>query len=287
MKHNKKKLLLVLGWILILIALGLLSIQLIYLILHRKFQIEYIDNRLFYIINIFVFICIFISLRVLNVFKEKLKALSAILFTLLVVFNIVLSIQDNRNIKNIVSISPDFKHVFSVKSNQKNNEAIYYRDYYKILARPKEIIELEISDNNDIKWLANDIAVLTSYDGEQPNIFIGTYGDRNDAVSYYDVAAEIQGIWENEDVRVKSSPDGVQITENNRSIDFQWKDIEQYGTLAIVLRKDHEDSWVIALNKDFKVQSDASKDLVGSISLYNASPKNTKVYNLGFISRAY
>lgn len=287
MKQNKKKLLLVLGWILILIALGLLSIQLIYLILHRKFQIEYIDNRLFYIINIFVFICIFISLRVLNVFKEKLKALSAILFTLLVVFNIVLSIQDNRNIKNIVSISPDFKHVFSVKSNQKNNEAIYYRDYYKILARPKEIIELEISDNNDIKWLANDIAVLTSYDGEQPNIFIGTYGDRNDAVSYYDVAAEIQGIWENEDVRVKSSPDGVQITENNRSIDFQWKDIEQYGTLAIVLRKDHEDSWVIALNKDFKVQSDASKDLVGSISLYNASPKNTKVYNLGFISRTY
>lgn len=287
MKQNKKKLLLVLGWILILIALGLLSIQLIYLILHRKFQIEYIDNRLFYIINIFVFICIFISLRVLNVFKEKLKALSAILFTLLVVFNIVLSIQDNRNIKNIVSISPDFKHVFSVKNNQKNNEAIYYRDYYKILARPKEIIELEISDNNDIKWLANDIAVLTSYDGEQPNIFIGTYGDRNDAVSYYDVAAEIQGIWENEDVRVKSSPDGVQITENNRSIDFQWKDIEQYGTLAIVLRKDHEDSWVIALNKDFKVQSDASKDLVGSISLYNASPKNTKVYNLGFISRTY
>ncbi|NLC65380.1 MAG: hypothetical protein GX752_00400 [Clostridium sp.] len=287
MKQNKKKLLLVLGWILILIALGLLSIQLIYLILHRKFQIEYIDNRLFYIINIFVFICIFISLRVLNVFKEKLKALSAILFTLLVVFNIVLSIQDNRNIKNIVSISPDFKHVFSVKSNQKNNEAIYYRDYYKILARPKEIIELEISDNNDIKWLANDIAVLTSYDGEQPNIFIGTYGDRNDAVSYYYVAAEIQGIWENEDVRVKSSPDGVQITENNRSIDFQWKDIEQYGTLAIVLRKDHEDSWVIALNKDFKVQSDASKDLVGSISLYNASPKNTKVYNLGFISRTY
>ncbi|BBU40848.1 hypothetical protein APP_31400 [Aeribacillus pallidus] len=47
-------------------------------------------------------------------------------------------VAKGKKVKNIISISPDFKHVLSIKENAESGDAVYLRSYYGILARPKE-----------------------------------------------------------------------------------------------------------------------------------------------------
>src|SRR5699024_8031660 len=101
--------------------------------------------------------------------------------------------------------------------------------------------------------------------------FIGTYGDRNKGLSYYNVGAEIQGEWQGDNITVISSPDGMTFTADNKTELFEWNDIQQFGTLAVVLQKSNEAIWTIALSENFIVESDASIAQEGNISIYKAT----------------
>ena len=271
MKQNKSHWMTMIGWLLLVFAIGFVCLQLGYLFVHERYAVEYIDNRIFYIINIFcvIFLCAAIFL-LLRLTKRFLWIMISVV-SLFMVGNVVLLVHSEQAIKNMTSISPNYKHVFSIKENIESGEAIYYRSYFRILARPKERLPDKIVNDYKIEWLAKDIAAFTYETMDQSTQqFIGTYGDRQNGLSYYYVGAEIQGEWQAEDINVISGPDGIAVTENNQTELFDWDHIEQFGTLAIVLKQDDEAVWTIALNENFVVDSSSAEGSKGNITLYKA-----------------
>jgi hypothetical protein len=284
MKQNANKLLSILGWLLFLVAIGLFIIQMGYLLLHDRFQMEYIDNRLFYIINLSIVICLYGAIMILFNFKRRFKAIAAGFTGVFIVMNLFLLFQSNKEIKNIISISPDANNVFSVKKTQQD-ETIYYRSYYGILARPKATLPYPITGDYHVEWLANDVAVFTYQTNDNKvQTFVGTYGDRKPGGSYYYVGMEMQGVWQDGNMKVISKPDGIHVMENRHEEFFEWANVHQFGTLAIVLERDHQAIWTITLNEDFEVHSDASGAPTGSISLYKATIERGESYNLKYIT---
>ncbi|WP_079529307.1 hypothetical protein [Halobacillus hunanensis] len=272
MEQNKDKLIKISGWTLFIFAIGFFCLQAGYLLAHERFQVEYIDNRLFYIFNILCVICLFLAILLLLRLMKRLLLIVASVLGLFVIVQAVLLVDSNQVIKNITSISPDFEHVFSIKENVESGEAIYYRSYYGILARPKETLPNEIGGEYKVEWLADDIAAFTyKADDNTVQQFIGTYGDRGSGRSYYYVGPEIHGIWEGNNIEVISNTDGIFVTENGKTESFGWDNIVQFGTLAVVLKKNNEAVWTISLDENFEVHSDASEQTVGNISLYKAT----------------
>ncbi len=283
---NRDKILLILKWLLFLFAIGLFVVQMGYLLLQERLQMEYVDNRLFYILNILIVVCLYAAIMMLFTFRRKFHIIGASLVSLFIVLNVFLLTESNKEIKNIVSISPNLTHVFSIKQNQQLDEALYFRSYYRIVSRPKERLPSPITGDYNVRWLTNDVAVFTyETTGDKKQAFVGTYGDRNGGVAYYYVGAEIQGVWENEDVSVVSSPEGIQVTENGVATVYDWDHIHQFGTLAIVLEKEQEADWVIALSEDFTLRStETGNSPGGSIILYSVDLGNKKVDTLNYKS---
>ena len=235
MKQNANKLTSILGWLLFLVAIGLFIMQMGYLLLHDKFQMEYIDNRLFYLIDISIAICLYAAIMILFHFTRKLKAIATGFTGIFIVMNLFLLFQSNKEIKNIICISPDANNVFSVKTTQQG-EGIYYRSYYGILARPKATLPYPITGDYHVEWLANDVAVFTyQTNDDKVQTFVGTYGDRKPG-GYYYVGMEMQGVWRDGNIKVISKPEGIYVMENNHGEFFEWANVHQFGTLAIVFR---------------------------------------------------
>lgn len=284
MKQNNK-IIAILGWLLMFVAVGLFCLQMGYLFVHNRFQVEYIDWRLFYIINLFIIVGLYGGITLLFTVRRISNLIALTVTALFLLINGVMIIQHNDETEHIISLSPDFQHVFSVQKDIDSGEAIYYRSYFGILARPKERLSNEIAGEVNVKWLENDIAALT-YETKEQKVqqFIGTYGDRKNGLSYYNVGAEIQGEWQGDGVKVVSEPEGIHVTEHGETTLFDWDDIHQYGTLAIVLEQDQEAAWTIALNKDFIVHSDAAKPNTGSILLHKAAIDKEASYKLEYTS---
>ncbi|QUW23091.1 hypothetical protein JSQ81_05855 [Sporosarcina sp. Marseille-Q4063] len=283
MKQNANKLLSILGWLLFLVAIGLFVLQIGYLLLQHKFQMEYIDNRLFYLINISIVVCLYGAIILFN-FTRRFKAIATGYAGVFIIISLFLLVQSNKEIKNIISISPDANNVFSVKKTQLG-EDIYYRSYYGILARPKATLPYPITGEYHVEWLANDVAVFTYQTNDNKvQTFVGTYGDRKPGGSYYYVGMEMQGVWQNGNIKVVSKPDGIHVMENNHDEFFEWDNVHQFGTLAIVLERDDQAIWTIALNEDFELYSNASVPPTGSISLYKATVGNKESYDLKYIT---
>ena len=176
MKQNRNRVLTILGWVLFLLAIGLFIIQMGYLLLQDKFQMEYIDNRLFYMINLSIVTCLYGAVSILFNFTKRFKAITTGFTGVFIIMTLFLLVQSNKEVKNIISISPDAKNVFAIK-NTLGAEDIYYRAYYGILARPKAILPYPITGDYHVEWLANDVAAFTYQSNDNKvQTFVGTYG---------------------------------------------------------------------------------------------------------------
>lgn len=277
MKQNKS---LIMGWILLLFAVGLFCLQLAYMFAHYKYQVEYTDSRLFYVFNILCLLFLYFGLTL--IVKKLMKIMLTVLGTILLV-QVGLLVHMNQEVRNITSISPNKQHVFSVKGNLKTGEVVYYRTHYGIFARPKEVLHNKIVGEVKVEWLANDIAAIT-YQAIDHMIehFVATYGDRKDGISYYNVGPEIHGVWKGNGVELVSDTEGITIKEHNESELFKWEDIQQYGTLAVVLKRNNEAIWTIFLNENFVVHTDSTEPMVGNISLYKVTMEQNQPETLQY-----
>lgn len=283
MKQNRKRLNKPAGWILFICALGLFCVQIGYLFVNAKYQAEYIDDRLFYIINIACALCLALAIWFLLEINKAVKLVTLCVIILFIISSGGLLVKSNQEVNHITSLSPDWKHVLSIKENVESGDAIYYRSYYGILARPKERLHNQIDGEVKVEWLANDIAVLTyKIENQTVQQFIATYGDRGGGLAYYYVGAEIHGRWQFDDIEVESNTEGITVTENGTTDSFQWDDIVQFGTLAVVLMKNNEAAWTLSLNEDFDVHSAANTAPTGTISLYKATLEKNKPYTLTY-----
>jgi len=265
------------GALLFLFALGSFSFQMGFLFLQANFQVEYIDNRIFYIINMLCVLCLGVAIYLLLALTGKWKWMMGSLFAILLVVNGVLLVGSNQMVKHTLSLAPNYKHILSIKQNLDNGEAQYYRSYYGILARPKEKLAEEPTGRLKVDWLENDVAVVTYKTANQTiQQFIGTYGDRGDGSSYYEVGSVIRGIWQGENVEVVTDQEGITVIDHDQQELFEWEQIRQYGTLAIVLMESNEAAWTISLNENFQMDSSGSGPPSGGIQLYKATMKENK-----------
>lgn len=272
MKNNFRK---IVGWLLFILAVGFFCLQMGYLYAHAKYDAEYVDNRLFYVINMLCVMCSGAAIFLLMKMAVKWKVICAGIVVLFVVVQGVLLAGSNQQIKNISSISPDLKHVLSIKI--KNGETVYFRTYYHILARPKERLPNAANSKFRIKWLANDVAAVTYRTaGDKVQQFIGTYGDRGEGGAYYYVGAEIHGQWKGKDTTVSSDKEGITVSQHGKTELFKWDQVKQYGTLAVVLKRNNEAAWTIALKENFKIHSNSGKPPTGNITLYRADPSGER-----------
>ncbi|WP_339229250.1 hypothetical protein NSQ77_05045 [Oceanobacillus sp. FSL K6-2867] len=277
MKQNTSKWKKIIGWVLFLVAIGFFCMQIGYLVLRARFQVEYVDNRLFYIINIVCLICLTAAILLLLQSSRKFIIIVSSISALLIIGHVALLISSNNEIKNITSISPDWKHVLSIKENVESGEAVYYRSYYGILARPKEVLPDEPMGEYQVEWLADDVGAVTyKAANNKTQQFIATYGDRGSGISYYYVGAQTHGNWKSDNVELVSGPEGIMITENGKTEMFPWDDIQQFGTLAIILKKNDEAAWTIALHENFQVDTGAVEANEGNILLYKATMEKTE-----------
>ncbi|MGN8646715.1 hypothetical protein ACTNEO_12850 [Gracilibacillus sp. HCP3S3_G5_1] len=255
-----------------LMAIGFSILQIGSLIVQSRFQAEYIDNRLLYIFNIIIIISLAISMLLLLSFRKIGNSILIVIAILMVSANGYWMYQSNQTIENITSISPDRKQVFSLKKNADTDAATYYRSYYWILARPKEALPSPIDTEGEVKWLADDIAVFTYRDKqEQIQQFVGTYGDRNDGLSYSYVGSQIHGQWEEENTEVTVSSEGIMVVHQGYQHLYEWEQVHQYGTLAIVLEENNEAEWTIGLGDDFSYDQNTLDSPTGEILLYEAT----------------
>lgn len=274
----------VIGWLLFIVAVGFFCMQLGYLFVHERFEVEYFDNRLFYIINIIFIVCLFPAILLLVRLAKRYKITVASIVVVFIIAHVVLLVGSSKDMNHVTSVSPDFKHVLSIKENVDSGEAIYYRTYYGILARPKERLSGIAAGDFKVKWLVDDVAAVTYQTADGIQQFIGTYGDRGSGRSYYYVGAEIHGKWQGENIEVVSNTEGITVKKGNKAETFSWANVEQFGTLAIVLKKTTEAAWTISLNENFEVHSDASKPTVGTISLYKATMNKNEPITLRYVA---
>ncbi|MFC0300213.1 hypothetical protein ACFFIS_05170 [Virgibacillus soli] len=274
----------IVGWVLLLVAIGCLCFQIGYLFLHHIYHVELIDNRLFYIVNILCVLCLTLAFQFLLHLSKMWKIIGVVIVSLFITVNAALLISDNDKIKNITSISPNYKNILSIKMTKNVGLAMYYRSYYGIFARPKEILPKQMTDEFKVAWLANDVAAVT-YTAPDQSIhqYIGTYGDRGGGTSYYYVGAEIHGTWIGNQIQVISHTDGITIIDNGNTDSFDWDHINQYGTLAVVLTNpDGSAAWTIALNENFHVDQANQPIQKGQISLYKATMADNEPITLDF-----
>ncbi|MGG4168922.1 hypothetical protein ABEW00_15885 [Rossellomorea vietnamensis] len=278
---NKK----IIGRILFILSIALFIFQMGYLFLHASYELEYIDNRLFYAFNILIVVGMFVSIFLLFPIRKPWKIISPVTASILILLQGGLIVNHSQQIKQIVSFSPDMKNQFVLKEDRKTGEAVYYRTYYRFFARPKEVLPYETQGKFKLKWLENDIAALT-YRASDNSIhqYIGTYGARDSGISYTYVGPTIQGQWKGNDVRIDSTPKGISIDYHGKSgPNYDWDNVVQFGTIAIVLMRDGEAEWTIGLNENFQSHSNDPKPPSGEITLYRASMDRVESVRLKFV----
>lgn len=284
------------GWLLFILSLSFFGLQMSYLLFHGQYQLEYIDNRLFYVVNILILAFLFSSILLLFQIDKKWKWGSFSILVVFIIVNMLFVTSENQKVKSVTSISPNFKHSFAIKENPMTNEAYYYRSYYGVFGRPKEKLPYQTTGLFNVKWITNDIATVT-YKGKDKNLhqYNATFGDRSGGISYYYVGTELHGAWQGDGVEVVSNTDGITILEDGKSEVFDWNHVVQFGTLAVVLTRSHQQDipsdwtnerhtlnketeavWTIGLNEDFQVKSDGQQQgNRGSILLYKATMEDS------------
>src|SRR5690625_849311 len=105
------------GWFLFLFGVGIFCLQSGFLFLHEKYHIEYVDQRLFYMLNIICVICLFLGCYLSFKITKRVKQISMTIVIIFVLLHVGLLIDSHRKVKHVIRSSPDFNHVLIIKEN--------------------------------------------------------------------------------------------------------------------------------------------------------------------------
>lgn len=274
------------GVVLFLLALFFFVVQLAFIIVPSivDVQFEYIDNRLFYVINSVCALFLLLACLVLLRLRKMGLAIGIGLFVIFVGVNIYLVQVVNDSMTHHIIHSPSDNHTLVLKYEEAENQAVYYRPYYKLLARPMERL-VDMESEPQINWVTADVAAITYvHSNGNINQFIATYGSRGGRASYYNVVPEIQGHWQGDQSEVIVDTEGVTVIDGGRTETFTHDQTTQYGTLAAVLTTPSgETRWTIALGENFDFWSADRQAPSGTIRLYEATMEENEAVTLEIV----
>ena len=125
------------------------------------------------------------------------------------------------------------------------------------------------------KWLTNDCYVFTYNNEEnQKKVYVSTFGDRGDGISYFNIFPTLQGEWFNKNngetkTYLKENAGQLTLKIKNKTQYFDADETKQNGTIALTLSKDEEAQYIIALDENCILNEDNLLDKNGTIQIYN------------------
>ncbi len=172
-------------------------VQVGYIFIIKNKEYEYIIDSLLYIINeIIILSATYLLLIIGKKNKTKNIIISVICFILTSV-NIVFMLNNGIQNKSIISFSNDFSSELVLKQNKDTGAVSFYRSKFIIFARKQEQFGEEANGRIKTQWLTSDICSVTYKNNSGDlRVFIATYGDRENSISYYDVAPTLEGSWQ-------------------------------------------------------------------------------------------
>lgn len=258
------------GFLYFSIAVCLFIWQITYLIIRKTYQLEYVYNQIYYMINIIIVIFLGLALWLFFFFTKKQMMIGISVILLFTLLHIILIVYDQTKVNIIRSLSPDSKHTLLIKENKHTEETRYFRVYYQLFAREKDTLPYQTIGDFSVKWLADDVAAVT-YKAKDNKVhqYIGTYGYRGDR-NYKNVGPTLSGKWISDRGEILVDTEGIHIRVEEESSDYSWEEVVQFGTLAVVLVKNDEAKWTISLDENFRDNSNSSLPPSGNITLYKA-----------------
>lgn len=275
------------GVISIIIFVFALILQIVYLIIFKRHNYEYVIDALEYIINQIMILSATSSI-ILLLKKKKINIIIYFMAVIFTIANIAFLCNNGLKNKSVVSFSKDFSNELILKINNDTGSIKLYRNAKLfIFAKENEQFDYELKGRIKKQWIENDICGITYKDkNNKLREFVVTYGDRGDGVSYYYVANALLGNWQvfttnGKPTQMLVDSNGIKITKDDKSEIFEYNECKQYGTIALVLYKNEVPKYVIGLDKNCEIDNKTNiikKD--GTITLAEISMDKTKLESL-------
>ena len=275
------------GVISIIIFVFALILQIVYLIIFKRHNYEYVIDALEYIINQ-IMISSATSSIILLLKKKKINIIIYFMAVIFTIANIAFLCNNGLKNKSVVSFSKDFSNELILKINNDTGSIKLYRNAKLfIFAKENEQFDYELKGRIKKQWIENDICGITYKDkNNKLREFVVTYGDRGDGISYYYVANALLGNWQvftrnGKPTQMLVDSNGIKITKDDKSEIFEYNECKQYGTIALVLYKNEVPKYVIGLDKNCEIDNKTNiikKD--GTITLAEISMDKTKLESL-------
>lgn len=185
--------------------------------------------------------------------------------------------------QTIYSFSPDFSHQLVFKQDKENGQLIYYHYTYLCFAKSSNQMVSDVSCPITTKWITNDCNLITYRNQKQKEVFVATYGDRGNGISYYNVVGSLQGNWikkNNNDLNYKMNVDdkGITIKHDGQIDTFLYDDIKQNGTISITLYDSFKKPrYVVVMNENCLLNQDYLLKNDGSIQLIDLNQNNVSI----------
>ena len=275
------------GVISIIIFVFALILQIVYLIIFKRHNYEYVIDALEYIINQIMILSATSSI-ILLLKKKKINIIIYFMAVIFTIANIAFLCNNGLKNKSVVSFSKDFSNELILKVNNDTGSIKLYRNAKLfIFAKENEQFDYELKGRIKKQWIENDICGITYKDkNNKLREFVVTYGDRGDGISYYYVANALLGNWQvfttnGKPTQMLVDSKGIKITKDGKSEIFEYNECKQYGTIALVLYKNEVPKYVIGLDKNCEIDNKTNiikKD--GTITLAEISMDKTKLESL-------
>ena len=275
------------GVISIIIFVFALILQIVYLIIFKRHNYEYVIDALEYIINQIMILSATSSI-ILLLKKKKINIIIYFMAVIFTIANIAFLCNNGLKNKSVVSFSKDFSNELILKINNDTGSIKLYRNAKLfIFAKENEQFDYELKGRIKKQWIENDICGITYKDkNNKLREFVVTYGDRGDGVSYYYVANALLGNWQvftrnGKPTQMLVDSKGIKITKDGKSGIFEYNECKQYGTIALVLYKNEVPKYVIGLDKNCEIDNKTNiikKD--GKITFAEISMDKTKLESL-------
>lgn len=258
---------------LVCLAILVLCLELGYRVVLTKFGFEMIFEQLEYtmiaMLVIFPIICILIN-------KKKMHKKSGI-FTFLTCFLLLLAswmIGDKQVInKTYFSWSKDLSTKLVLKQDKDTGKVKNYHDTYLCFATPTDAFDALKESGITTKWINTDCNYVTY---RKPNgvkgVYVATFGDRGNGISYYSVLGSLQGEWvtknnRDQDYHMTVENGAIVIQKGTEKEIFNSSEAKQFGTLAITLSKGSTVQYVIALNENCQINENGLIKRGGTIEI--------------------
>ena len=275
------------GVISIIIFVFALILQIVYLIIFKRHNYEYVIDALEYIINQIMILSATSSI-ILLLKKKKINIIIYFMTVIFTIANIAFLCNNGLKNKSVVSFSKDFSNELILKINNDTGSIKLYRNAKLfIFAKENEQFDYELKGRIKKQWIENDICGITYKDkNNKLREFVVTYGDRGDGISYYYVANALLGNWQvfttnGKPTQMLVDSNGIKITKDDKSEIFEYNECKQYGTIALVLYKNEVPKYVIGLDKNCEIDNKTNiikKD--GTITFAEISMDKTKLESL-------